>query len=254
MVSSLIFDHGLGAISEAKRLYYKEYHQRPEVKERNRVRLQRPEVNVQRRRHAKEYKRRPGVKLRRRQYGKAYRQRPEAKELKRQRMEKYRQRPRFREQQRQYNREYSQRPEVKLRRAAYFKLQKVKEKRRRYLQRPETKLLYVIQRAKHRRRSEVKEQRRLYAKGYRQRPETKLRDIMRIARRRAKGFTPLCPNEWGCPVDWHHISPSHPHVVPLPRAVHRTVRGNSPFHFAFNASMICLLYGLDSHPFLGGCS
>lgn len=63
------------------------------------------------------------------------------------------------------------------------------------------------------------------------------------ARREGKGFIPLAPNNWNCHVDWHHVSPNHPYVVPLPRAVHQTVYGK--YHFIFNAAMTCCLFELD---------
>jgi hypothetical protein len=63
------------------------------------------------------------------------------------------------------------------------------------------------------------------------------------ARWREKGFVPLAPNIWDCPVDWHHLSPNQPYVVPIPREIHRTVTGDR--HFVFNATMVCTLYGLN---------
>lgn len=73
------------------------------------------------------------------------------------------------------------------------------------------------------------------------------------ASREEKGFIPLAPNNWNCIVDWHHVSPNHPYVVPLPRSVHQAVYGK--YHFIFNAAMTCRLFELDlreraDHPFL----
>lgn len=156
-----------------------------------------------------------------------------------------------------YFRAYYQRPEIKERRRLYAQRPEVREKARKYLQHPDVaynKYLYMEnwwQRPDHRerrrwlqrkrdQRPEIKETRDKYL----QRSSVKLRNVARQAIRASRGFVPLCPNEWSCPVDYHHVSPDHSYVVPLPRSVHCAVGGNSPFHYVFNASMICLLYGL----------
>ncbi len=154
-----------------------------------------------------------------------------------------------REARRLYMKEYRKRPYTKEARhrsyVAYYGRPEVKEHRRKYWQRPEVKKRRHLYRRLHR----VKRHAHLHSIEYRQRPEVRLLRRAMNAGHRAKGFFPLCPNVWSCPVDYHHVSPAHPYVVPLPRTVHHAVTGNSPFHFAFNASMICLLYGLD---ILGG--
>lgn len=190
-----------------------------------------------RRRYKREYYQRPGVKARKRCYDKKYRQHSYVKEKKRLR----RQRPEVKER----TRLYFQRPEVHRHRQEYFQRPEVKARKRqwakKYHQHPEVKEKNRVRLQ----RPDVKAQRRRHATLYSQRPETKLIHIAQQARHRDKGFVPICSNTWSCPVDYHHVSPSHPYVVPLPRKVHRAVAGASRFHFAFNASMICLLYGLD---------
>jgi len=57
-----------------------------------------------------------------------------------------------------------------------------------------------------------------------------------------RGFVPVAPNIFNVPVDWHHISPNQPHVVALPREIHRAVYGKH--HYAYNASVLRQLYGL----------
>lgn len=123
----------------------------------------------------------------------------------------------------------------------------VKERERQYRQRPIVKERTKLAMRRYRKHLSVKQHQRQYMREYRQRPSAKLLHIIQQAKHLAKGFVPLCPNEWDCPVDWHHVSPNHPYVVPLPREIHRAVYGANHHHFAFNASMICLLYELDSH-------
>lgn len=161
------------------------------------------------------YYQRPGVKARIRQRVYAYQQRPEVKE----RIRQYRERPSVKERRRLCQQKRRQRPEVAAKRRVYSRV--------------------------YRHRLGVKKHYRLY----RQRPDIRLRHKAMKAVRRTKGFVLLCPNPWGCPVDYHHVSPFSPFVVPLPYVVHRAVSGK--YHFSFNASMICFLYGLDNHSFLG---
>lgn len=56
-----------------------------------------------------------------------------------------------------------------------------------------------------------------------------------------KGFVPLAPNIFDCPVDWHHIAPNQPYVVPIPRAIHEKFGG--PKHYVIIASFMPLLFG-----------
>ena len=59
----------------------------------------------------------------------------------------------------------------------------------------------------------------------------------------SKGFELLIENHWQCPVEYHHLSPTHPFVIPIPANVHRAVYGK--FHHVFNAGIVCQLYGID---------
>ncbi len=165
-----------------------------------------------------------------RQYSHNYHQRPAVRE----RVHRYQQLPKVTEK----RHEYRHRPEVLKRRRLYLQRPEVKERKRLYNQRPHVRRRSFLRLRKRDQRPEIKERKRLY----RQTPTYKLRRTASKARHYGKGFIPLCSNEWSCPVDYHHVSPSHPYVVPLPRNVHHAVKG--PFHFVFNASMIYLLFGL----------
>ncbi len=236
-------------VKERIRRYSKDYHQRLEVKERVRLYNQRPAVKL----HCREYAQRPDVKEKRRLIARAYRQRPYARERNRRYMkayahsrhhEDYLQRPEVKAQRRRWENKYRQRPEVKERRRDQYQ-RYGKEQKIEYSQRPEIKDRKRQRMREYLRRPAVKERLRDRLKERSQLPDFKLRCIGYRVKHRGKGFIPLCPNFWSCPVDYHHVSPSHPYVVPLPRSVHRAVGGNSPTHFAFNASMTFLLYGLD---------
>lgn len=63
------------------------------------------------------------------------------------------------------------------------------------------------------------------------------------AREKQKGFVPLIENIWNCPIDWHHVSPNYPYVVPLPRIFHQSRGGK--YHFVHNAGLICNIFGLE---------
>lgn len=203
--------------------YSKEYLQRPGVRERHR-------------RYNKAYRQRPGAKKQYRIYQSDYRQRPDAKVRLRLIKKKYRQSPKAKKTAQRYH----QRPEIKARYHAHYLSSSYNAHRRL----PEVKNRKRLYGKKYFQRSEIKARMNQYKKKYRQTPKGRLVFASIEAKRLAKGFIPLCPNGWSCSVDYHHVSPSHAYVVPLPRNIHRAVGGNSPFHFAFNASMICRLYGL----------
>ena len=108
--------------------HWKEYGQRPEVKERRRGYNQRPEVKERQKEYAKEYRQRPEVKERQKEYY----QRPEVKERISKQRKEYGQRPEVKERQKEYyqrNRgsileylkEYRQRPESKERQREYMR-------------------------------------------------------------------------------------------------------------------------------------
>ena len=108
---------GLSSIcKECYSEYYKEYSNRPEVKQRNWEYNRRPEVMERKRMQKKEYYKRPEVKKRINNYKREYRKRPYVKE-----------------QRKEYEKEYSKRPEVIKRRRKlyreYIKDSDVKNKR-----------------------------------------------------------------------------------------------------------------------------
>ncbi len=160
----------------------------------------------------REYQRRPDVKIHRQQTDKVYRQRPDVKARTQQYMKAYCHTPEYKG----TKRFYSRRPDVKAHKQKYSK---------EYNQN----------------HPELKEKRQQY----RQTSAGRLACIRAAAKHRTKGFNLLCPNFWTCPVDYHHVSPNYPYVVPLPRVVHQSVTGRSNFHFVFNAAMISQLYELD---------
>lgn len=235
-----------------------------------------------RRLYLKEYRQRPEVKAYHRRYGRAYhRPHPESKEKQRQRSKNYRQRhllevrekdhlrrqcPAAKARIREYNKEYfqSHREELLAQHREYIRLhqENVKKKLRGYYQ--SHKEVVKERMKKYRQCPQYRTRKREYANEYYKCPESreKIRKYRRSlggklvaarhsARRRSRGFTPLCPNPWSCPMDFHHVSPSSSYVIPLPRVVHRAVAGASKYHFVFNASMIVLLYGLNLE-ILGG--
>lgn len=177
----------------------------------------------------------------RRLYNQKYRQsHPEYRENQHQYMKKYRRS--HKEKIREYNKEYYQlHPELKEKKRQYQQRLGIKERTRKYSQ-----------------RSEIKEKHRLHVREYCQRyPELikkrhqryrqSLRGKLVIARhdakRQTRGFIPLWSTPWPCPVDYHHIAPNSPYVVPIPHEIHQAVMGK--LHFVFNEAMITQLYGLN---------
>ncbi len=160
--------------------------------------------------YAETYRHRPGVREYQKEYQQQYRRLPGSKLLRK----LNRQRPEVQ----QRRRDYRKRPEVQQRRGDYRKRPEVRERDLRYNRRSDVKL----------RRS--------------QRPWFKLARRRHDAIHRKRGFTPLCPNVWNCPVDYHHVSPNHPYVVPLPRAIHRAIGGSR--HFIILLPMLCFFYGI----------
>lgn len=59
-----------------------------------------------------------------------------------------------------------------------------------------------------------------------------------------KGFVPLAPNIFDCPVAWHHLAPNQPYVVPIPRAIHVKFGGSR--HYVIVDSFIPFLFGCAS--------
>lgn len=103
----------------ARKEYRREYYQRPEVKERERIRRQTPKMKE----YHREYKRRPAVKEQQRKYN----QTPKRKE---------------------YHREYYQRPAVKERQRKYSQTPKMKEYYREYRRSPKARWCSIQRRAK----------------------------------------------------------------------------------------------------------
>ena len=50
-------------------------------------------------------------------------------------------------------------------------------------------------------------------------------------KKRSGGSIPLNKELISIPSDWHHISPSLPFCINIPRKIHQSVGGNSPYHF-----------------------
>lgn len=64
---------------------------------------------------------------------------------------------------------------------------------------------------------------------------------------KGKGFVPLIDNPFppSIPIDWHHLLPNQPYVVPIPQSIHRAVMGER--HFIHNLSaFIWLMTGLGA--------
>lgn len=89
----------------------------------------------------------------------------------------------------------------------------------------------------------------IYMRKWRAKNPEKLRAY--LAKYEGKGFIPLTSNIWGCQVEWHHISPDQPYVVPIPRELHQSFLGKR--HHVVIASFIPMLFGLNletSPPFV----
>lgn len=77
--------------------------------------------------------------------------------------------------------------------------------------------------------------RRQYAREYRRAHPDKERQY--TAKKRDKGFVPLMDNPFpsSISIDWHHLHPNQPYVVPIPQDIHRSVKGKK--HFIYNLTI-----------------
>lgn len=138
------------------------------------------------------------------------------------------------EKQRQYHKEYQR----KYRQSPNGK-ERNRANKKRYRQTPRGRATRIT----YRRRPGVREAERLHEKKYHQSPEGRLSTRQHNARHRKMGFKLLCPNIWPCPVDYHHIAPGQPYVVPIPRELHQSFLGKR--HHVVIASFIPMLFGLN---------
>lgn len=81
----------------------------------------------------------------------------------------------------------------------------------------------------------------IYMREWRRKNPEKLRTY--FAKHEGKGFIPLCSNEWDCRIEWHHIVPDQPYVVPMPRELHQSFLGKR--HHVVMASFIPMLFELN---------
>lgn len=80
----------------------------------------------------------------------------------------------------------------------------------------------------------------------------KLHTKKRDAKKRRKGFIPILVNFFPkeIVVEYHHIHPNMPFVVPLPKTIHQTKTGNLNVHVEHNRRWIQILYCYDFNEFI----